>query len=174
MSFGILDIFTIVTTSVTCVYKFSVISCIQRFHSAWTVEGYTDCYTDPVYFNWVLLQLSEITVNESDVFDALIPLNPNKAQGCDNVNPHVLKYCCTFIVSPVTHLFSTCLNQSTLPQEWKVHKICPIPKKGDLSKVTNYRPISLLCCLSKVLESIIYAKMIPFVYPQLNKYQEIL
>ena len=111
------------------------------------------------------MQLSQITVNESDVLEALISLNPSKAQGCDNINPHILKYCCTSLTSPVTHLFSTCLNQSTLPQEWKVHKICPIPKKGDLSKITNYRPISLLCCLSKVLESIIYAKKFPLFIP---------
>ena len=116
-------------------------------------------------------QLSQITVSESDVFEALVCLNPNKAQGCDKINPHILKYCCTSLTSPVTHLFSTCMNQSILPQEWKVHKICPVPKKGDLSKITNYRPISLLCVLSKVLESIIYAKIIPFIYPQLNKSQ---
>ena len=32
-------------------------------------------------------------------------------------------------------------------------------KKGDLSDVSNYRPISLLCILSKVLESIVYDKL---------------
>ena len=99
-------------------------------------------------------QLSQITVSESDVFGALISLNPKKAQGCDNINPHILKYCCTSLASPVTHLFSTCLNQSTIPQERKVDKISLIPKKGDLSKITNYHSISLICCLSKVFESL--------------------
>ena len=94
-------------------------------------------------------QLSKITASESDVFEALISLNPNQAQGCDNINPHILKYCCTSLASPVAQLLSTCINQSTLLQEWKIHKICPIPKKGDLSKITNYSP-TLLCCLSKV------------------------
>ena len=116
-------------------------------------------------------QLSQITVSESDVFEALVSLNPNKAQGCVNIKSHILKYCCTSLTSPVTHLFSTCMNQSILPQEWEVRKMFPVPKKGDLSKITNYRPISLLCVLSKVLESIIYAKIIPFIYPQLNKSQ---
>ena len=116
-------------------------------------------------------QLSEINVTETDVFDALMALSPNKARGCDDISPHVLKYCSTSLTSPVTHLFHCCLSQSTLPHEWKVHKICPIPKRGDLSKITNYRPISLLCCLSKVLETIVYTKIISFIYPKLNKHQ---
>ena len=115
-------------------------------------------------------QLSEITVTETDVFDALMALSPNKARGCDDISPHVLKYCSTSLTPPVTHLFHSCLSQSTLPHEWKVHKICPIPKRGDLSKITNYRSISLLCCLSKVLETIVYIKIISFIYPKLNKH----
>ena len=110
-------------------------------------------------------------MDESDVFKALIQLDPSKAQGCDNISPYVLKYCATSLTSPITKLFTTCLTQSCLPQEWKMHKISPIPKKGDLSNVSNYRPISLLCCLSKVMESIVYEKIFPFIYPQLNKCQ---
>ena len=116
-------------------------------------------------------QLSYISVDESDVFDALINLNPLKAQGCDNISPYVLKYCATSLVTSVTRLFTACLTQYCLPQEWKIHKIRPIPKKGDLSNVSNYRPISLLCCLSKVMEAIVYMKIIPFIYPKINKCQ---
>ncbi len=51
------------------------------------------------------------------------------------------------------------------------HKITPIPKKGDLLEIINYRPISLLCILSKVLESIIYHKIIDFIRPKLSRHQ---
>uniref|UniRef100_A0A1X7T194 Reverse transcriptase domain-containing protein n=1 Tax=Amphimedon queenslandica TaxID=400682 RepID=A0A1X7T194_AMPQE len=58
-----------------------------------------------------------------------------------------------------------------VPSEWKVHKITPVFKAGDTQYVENYRPISLLCILSKVLESIIYAKIIPFLSDLLCRHQ---
>ena len=59
----------------------------------------------------------------------------------------------------------------SLPSQWKIHKICPISKKGDICYVRNYRHISLLCILSKVLESIIYDHVIPFIRPWISKHQ---
>ena len=50
-----------------------------------------------------------------------------------------------------------------VPREWKLHCIVPIFKTGDKSSVTNYRPISLLCCISKVLERLIYDKVFDFI-----------
>ena len=116
-------------------------------------------------------QLSHITINEYDVFHALSNLSPCKAQGCNHISPSVLKFCVTSLVSPVQDLFNLCLSQCCLPQEWKTHKIHPIPKKGDRTSVSNYCPISLLCCLSKVMETVVYTKIISFIYPQLNKCQ---
>uniref|UniRef100_A0A1X7UFN3 Reverse transcriptase domain-containing protein n=1 Tax=Amphimedon queenslandica TaxID=400682 RepID=A0A1X7UFN3_AMPQE len=51
-------------------------------------------------------------------------------------------------------------NFSTIPSEWKVHRITPVYKSGDKSLVTNYRPISLLCIASKVLERLIYDQLL--------------
>ena len=75
------------------------------------------------------------------------------------------------MTEPITALFNLCLSSASLPDEWKVSKIRPVPKKGDLSLVKNYRPISLLCTLSKVLESIIYSKIIEFIRPLLSHCQ---
>ena len=60
---------------------------------------------------------------------------------------------CTALTSPVTRICSLSLQSKVFPSAWKLHKICPIPKKGDLRIVNNYRPISLLPILSKVLET---------------------
>ena len=110
-------------------------------------------------------QLSSIEITCSDVFDAFCSLNTAKSPGCDNISPKVLVRCCTSLLDPISHLFSLCLHSSSIPKEWKVHKIIPIPKKGDLSEVSNYRPISLLCILSKMLESVVYNKIFPFLQP---------
>jgi len=101
----------------------------------------------------------------------LCSLDYTKSFGCDKIHPQVLKLCATSLLEPIHHIFQLCLSTSTLPREWKIHKIAPLPKKGDLSCVNNYRPISLLCIISKILESIIYKKIISFIRPKLSKTQ---
>ena len=53
-------------------------------------------------------------------------------------------------------IYFPCLSQHYLPLEWHTHLITPILKSGERQKVTNYRPISLLCIVSKVLESLVF------------------
>ena len=139
------------------------------FNSVFTRSNYI---LPPVYtLPTPELQLSEIRITEEEVLETLSALDPSKAPGCDNISPLVLKRCANTLSAPVTNLLNKCLQSSTLPSQWKIHKICPILKKGDPTNVQNYRPISLLCIMSKILESIIYKKIITFLLPTLNKSQ---
>ena len=52
-----------------------------------------------------------------------------------------------------------------------IHSICPIYKSGDKSKIKNYRPISLLCIVSKVFESLVFAKIKDFVTNSISSNQ---
>uniref|UniRef100_A0A1X7TEY0 Reverse transcriptase domain-containing protein n=1 Tax=Amphimedon queenslandica TaxID=400682 RepID=A0A1X7TEY0_AMPQE len=47
--------------------------------------------------------------------------------------------------------------------EWRTHLVTPVYKSGDRSSVKNYRPISLLCILSKVLERLIFERIYPHI-----------
>ena len=59
-----------------------------------------------------------------------------------------------------------------MPTEWKMHKIVAVYKSGDKTSVKNYRPISLLICVtSKVLERLIYDKIINSVSNCITQYQ---
>ena len=106
--------------------------------------------------------LSSINVSSEDVYTALSSLDHTKALGCDQISPRLLTLCAGSIVESVTTLFCESLTNGCLPDEWKIHKITPIFKSGNCHSVTNYRLISLLCILSKVLESIVYSKIILF------------
>ncbi len=64
-----------------------------------------------------------------------------------------------YIVYFIIILFTMCLWYCQIPCEWKLHCIVPIFKSGDKSLIKNYRTISLLCCISKVLERLIYDKL---------------
>ena len=70
--------------------------------------------------------------------------------------------CALALYEPLSHLFSLTLSQHYLPAQWCMHLITPIHKSGDKTTVKNYRPISLLCIVSKVLERIIYDKIIGY------------
>ena len=116
-------------------------------------------------------QLSHIDITPIDVYNALSSIDPTKAVSCDNIHPYILKHCATTLCAPITNLFQACIQNQSLPTEWKVQKIRPNFKKEHPLHVENYRPISLLCILSKVLEKIIYVKIIPFIRPRLSKHQ---
>ena len=107
--------------------------------------------------------LGDISISEDEVFEALISLDPSKAMGCDGIGPKLLKHCATALYQPFHHLFCESLAQQYIPFEWRTHLIKPIFKTGDRSSVMNYRPISLLCVSSKVLERIVYNHIIEFV-----------
>ena len=105
------------------------------------------------------------------MIDALNNLNPNKARGIDNIAPVILKNCAFTLALPIHHLFTTSLRSGNIPSEWKTHKIIPVFKSGDKTSVANYRPISLLCVISKVLERLVYDKVIGTIAPSITLHQ---
>ena len=64
------------------------------------------------------------------------------------------------ITSSLTCLFNKSLKQASLPSEWKLSNIIPLHKKGIKSFVENYRPISLMCVVAKVLKRCVYNRLI--------------
>ena len=111
--------------------------------------------------------IDHIEFSEEDVYQGLIKLDPTKAKGCDQLHPMILRLCTDPLTHPLHKLFTASLNSGIIPSEWKIHKICPIPKSGNPLHVENYRPISLLCNTGKVLERLVYDKIINFITPKL-------
>ena len=87
-------------------------------------------------------------------------INPNKAQGPDNIQNRVLKECATELTPAVTTLFNLSLSTSTLPSAWIKANVSPIFKKGNRHHAENYRPVSLTSVLSKTLEHIVYSNIL--------------
>ncbi len=91
----------------------------------------------------------------SDVCSALKELNMSKSPGPDHIAPLFLKLGADFISPSLTYLFNLSLMTNTIPRIWKSAFIVPLSKGGDLSLMDNYRPISKLCILSKILETLV-------------------
>ena len=51
------------------------------------------------------------------------------------------------------------INYAVLPLDWVSASVCPVYKKGDKQCVANYRPISLTCLLTKILEKIVHFRL---------------
>ena len=155
----------------TCVYsdhdKANLFN--EYFKSVFTTESciLPDLDTIPCPLNYI----DNIEFSEEEVFEALTCLDPNKAMGIDMISTKILKYCATAFVQPFHHLFTLTLSHEMLPFDWKTHIIIPVFKSGNKNQVNNYRPISLLCITSKVLERLIYNKLIDHVINFISPFQ---
>ena len=106
--------------------------------------------------------LSDIDVNEKDVLDFLQSLDVSKATGPDGIGPRLLKEAAPSIYKSLTKLFKLSLQKKRFPSEWKLANVTPIYKKGNESLCNNYRPISLLSCVGKVMEKIVFKHVFNF------------
>ena len=103
--------------------------------------------------------LDSIQTSSCEVFELLRTLDVTKACGPDLICARLLKEAAAELSSSLADLFNKSLRDSVLPLDWVSANICPVYKKGDKHCVSNYRPISLTCILSKVLEKIVHAKL---------------
>ena len=90
-------------------------------------------------------------------------LDASKSCGHDNVMPKVVKYLAAELAVPLTYIVNLTFITGKIPMDLKTSIIVPVYKMGDNQEFSNYRPISLLPCFSKVLEKIMYKKLISYV-----------
>ena len=68
----------------------------------------------------------------------------------------MLKLCPENIAVPLQIIFNKSLLQCKYPTSWKIAHVIAIFKKGDKSLPSNYRFISLISCVGKIMERVIY------------------
>ena len=96
--------------------------------------------------------------NELEV-DLLIRNLPNKnSSGHDNVNNNLLKELKSCIVTPLTIIFNKSLTEDVFSTTMKKADVVPLHKGGTYDLKNNYRPISLLLTMSKILEELVYKR----------------
>ena len=105
-------------------------------------------------------ELRNILVTQQEVLRELNSLQVNKSCGPDELPNKILKLVAILIYEPLTILFNKSLSEGQFPTTWKEARVTPIFKgKGSASQSTNYRPISLLPCLSKVFERLVFKRV---------------
>ena len=104
--------------------------------------------------------LSEVTSKEID--NILKSLNKNGAAGYDEINAALLKHISSFITEPLMYLNSISLHEVVFPTELKLTNVVPLYKADYVFVYNNYRPVSLLCVISKVFGKVVYTRLIDF------------
>ncbi len=72
------------------------------------------------------------------------------------ISHRMLKQVYSSISKPLLILFNRSFRESCFPSKWKKANVIPLFKKGSPHTPSNYRPISLLSCVGKVMERIMF------------------
>ena len=89
-------------------------------------------------------------------------LNSKKAPGADDLSVVLLKKLKNLISPILSILINESFKKGIYPNCLKIAKVIPIYKGGTKSCPGNYRPISLLSIVNKIVEKIIYVRLISF------------
>ena len=98
-------------------------------------------------------------VSPEYVMKVIANLKASKAPGFDNIPTGIIKDCKEIIAYPLTYLINLSLETATFPDCEKIAKVVPLYKSGSKSNFDNYRPISVLQVLSKVIERVIHNQL---------------
>ena len=83
--------------------------------------------------------------------------------GIDDINSKVVKHVAPYISLPLSHIFNLTFSTGKVPDELKVALVTPVFKSSDKNVFSNYRPISVLPCFSKILEKLMYKRLMNYV-----------
>ena len=82
--------------------------------------------------------------------------------GFDDLNAMCIKISSQFLVKPLTHICNLSLSQGIFPEQLKIANVIPLYKSDDSMLFNNYRPVSVLCVVSKIFEMIMYNRVTTF------------
>jgi hypothetical protein len=107
--------------------------------------------------------IESIEASEQEVHDLIKSIDTSKATGPDGISPKLLHEAGYSIVPSLTRLINMSLSLSKVPKKWKLANVIPLFKSGEKSDVNNYRPVSLLSCVSKMLERIVFKHLYNYI-----------
>ena len=101
-------------------------------------------------------------VSPNDISKIINNFKPKSSTGHDGLSMKLLKRISSIICDPLTLIINQSLNTGIFPEKLKIAKVLPIFKKDDEFLLNNYRPISLLPALSKILEKVVFQQLYSF------------
>lgn len=102
------------------------------------------------------LPISTLSFSLEEIQKAVKDLKTRKAPGIDpSIAAEALKYGNEQLLRGVTDICNQVFKEKIAPKQFTTNLIVPVPKKGDLTQMTNYRGISLMSIIAKVYNKIL-------------------
>ena len=99
----------------------------------------------------------------------------NKAPGHDKISAKIVKKSASVIAQPLASIFNTCVNTNTYPSACKMAEVTPGFKKGEDTDKSNYRPLSVLPAIGKLIEDLMLVQLVPInnliLHPLISAYR---
>ena len=106
-------------------------------------------------------------VDPTQVFSEIYRLDKSKKTSGD-IPVDMLKLAANHCYKEITHLINNGIKNGTFPSNLKLADLSPCFKTGDSTTKKNFRPLSVLSCLSKIYERLMYTQMLSFVKNKLS------
>jgi hypothetical protein len=91
---------------------------------------------------------------------------PKLSHGVDTINNRMVKECAASLSAPMTMIINQSMAEGKVPSAFKIAVIKPLYKKGPANELGNYRPVSLLSALSKILEKAVCTQLNHWLYKE--------
>ena len=101
-------------------------------------------------------------VNQSEIGKVIKELRQSKAKDYFGLDTLIIKKHSSVVQVPVTHVVNCSIRRNEFPEPWKKAIINPIHKSSSPDLVSNYRPISILPALSKILEKTVAKQLVDY------------
>jgi hypothetical protein len=100
--------------------------------------------------------------DEFEVASFIRKLKSGSASGLDGITTDLIKMCISHLAEPITYLCNLSITSGNFPDVLKIALVTPIFKAGNRKEVTNYRPISLLSVIGKLIEKVINLQLLNY------------
>ena len=106
------------------------------------------------YILSVAPSIQELIIDEKLLLNQLKTINPDKVRGPDDIKPNDFSIAGEALVDGLRIVLSKSKETRQVPRMWKRGKLKVAYKKGNSTKRSNYRPLTMLCLPSKILEHV--------------------
>ena len=101
--------------------------------------------------------------DDPEIRQILLSLKNSYSVGYDNLSVNIIKTCSDELARPLSMIFNKSMVEGIVPDDLKIAKIIPVYKSEDKKIISNYRPISILSAFSKILERLVYNRLLDFI-----------
>ena len=161
-----LQLFQLKLLSIKLTYIFDTKNAADKFSKFFINIGIDQAIKIPnaskqfdFYITKVNTSMESQPLSITELKNAFFSLKINKSPGHDGVSFNVIKKCFGELCEPLKYLFNLSIVKGIFPDDLKIAKVTPIYKADNSSNISNYRPISVLPCFSKMLERIMYNRL---------------